>query len=178
MSLEIKVIVADITTRSVDAIVNAANSRLISGGGVCGAIHRAAGGFELESEAQTRYPEGCPTGSAVATSAYKLPAKHVIHAVGPVWHGGDEGEPDLLASAYRTSLLLADELKCESIAFPNISTGIYGYPIDLAAEVVADTLARVKDELVNVKLIELCAFDEDAAKLYRAALREQGILEV
>lgn len=178
MSLEIKVIVADITTRSVDAIVNAANSRLISGGGVCGAIHRAAGGFELESEAQTRYPEGCPTGFAVATGAYKLPAKHVIHAVGPIWHGGEDGEPELLASAYRSSLLLADELKCESLAFPNISTGIYGYPIDLAAVVVADTLAKVKDELVNIKLIELCAFDKDAAELYRAALVERGILGV
>lgn len=178
MAAKIKVLVGDITTRRVDALVNAANSRLISGGGVCGAIHRAAGGFELESEAQTRYPEGCPTGFAVATGAYKLPAKHVIHAVGPIWHGGEDGEPALLASAYKASLLLADELKCQSIAFPNISTGIYGYPMDLAAAVVADTLAKVKDELVNIKLIELCAFDEDAAGLYRAALIERGILGV
>ena len=178
MAAKIKVLVGDITTRRVDVIVNAANQRLISGGGVCGAIHRAAGGFELESEAQTRYPEGCPTGQAVETGAYNLPAKYVIHAVGPIWYGGEDGEPALLASAYKSSLLLADELKCESIAFPNISTGIYGYPIDLAAAVVADTLAKVKDELVNIELIELCAFDEDAAGLYRAALIERGILGV
>jgi O-acetyl-ADP-ribose deacetylase (regulator of RNase III) len=178
MAAKITVLVADITTRRVDAIVNAANSRLISGGGVCGAIHRAAGGFELESEAQTRYPEGCPTGQAVETSAYNLPAKYVIHTVGPIWYGGEDGEPELLASAYRSSLLLAENLKCESIAFPNISTGIYGYPIDLAALVVADILANAKDELANIKLIELCAFDGDAAELYRAALIERGILGV
>jgi O-acetyl-ADP-ribose deacetylase (regulator of RNase III) len=177
MAAKITVLVADITTRRVDAIVNAANQRLISGEGVCGAIHRAAGGFELESEVQTRYPEGCPTGHAVETSAYNLPAKHVIHAVGPIWYGGEEGEPALLASAYRSSLLLADELKCESIAFPNISTGIYGYPMELAALVVAETLSQMKDDLVNIKLIELCAFDQEAKELYGKALLERGILE-
>ncbi len=178
MAAKIKVLVGDITTRRVDVIVNAANQRLISGGGVCGAIHRAAGGFELESEAQTRYPEGCPTGHAVETSAYNLPAKYVIHAVGPIWYGGEDGEPALLSSAYRSSLLLAENLKCESIAFPNISTGIYGYPMDLAALVVAGTLAQMKDDLINIKLIELCAFDSSAAALYRNALLERGILEV
>ena len=177
MAAKITVLVADITTRRVDAIVNAANQRLISGGGVCGAIHRAAGGFELESEAQTRYPEGCPTGHAVETSAYNLTAKYVIHTVGPIWYGGKDGESALLASAYRSSLLLAENLKCESIAFPNISTGIYGYPMELAALVVAETLSQMKDDLVNIKLIELCAFDQEAKELYRNALLERGILE-
>jgi O-acetyl-ADP-ribose deacetylase (regulator of RNase III) len=176
--MEIKVLVADITTRSVDAIVNAANERLISGGGVCGAIHRAAGGAMLEAEAQRRYPQGCPTGQAVETSAYNLPSKYVIHTVGPIWYGGKEGESTLLANAYKNSLILADQLRCESIAFPNISTGIYGYPIELAADVVAEALTQIKDSLLNVKMIELCAFDENAAALYRDALLERGILEL
>ena len=141
MSVKVAVIVADITARTVDAIVNAANKELIAGGGVCGAIHRAAGSLALETESRSRYPEGCPTGQAVETGAHNLNAKYVIHTVGPVWHGGEHGEAELLASAYKNSLLLADQLGCISIAFPNISTGIYGYPMEEASYVAARAIA-------------------------------------
>ena len=169
MAAKIIVLVGDITTRRVDAIVNAANQRLISGGGVCGAIHRAAGGFELESEAQSRYPEGCPTGQAVETSAYNLKAKYVIHTVGPVWHGGQHGEAELLSNAYKNSLLLADQLGCDSISFPNISTGIYGYPMEEAAVVAARAIGEISSQLVQVKLIEICCFDTSAKNIYSEA---------
>jgi len=123
----------DITDEQVDAIVNAANARLAGGGGVDGAIHRAAG-EELMRETQLRYPDGCPTGSAVATGAGRLSARHLFHAVGPVWRGGCRNEPAQLAAACRRCLELAVEHDCRSIAFPAISTGVYGYPTDLAAE--------------------------------------------
>jgi len=123
----------DITQQGVDAIVNAANSGLLGGGGVDGAIHRAAGKTLME-ETRQKYPQGCPTGSAVWTAAGQLKAKYVFHAVGPVWNGGRDREPELLRSAFRRCLELAEELKCQSIAFPAISTGVYGFPIDLAAE--------------------------------------------
>jgi O-acetyl-ADP-ribose deacetylase (regulator of RNase III) len=131
----------DITQQRVDAIVNAANSALAGGGGVDGAIHRA-GGPTLMEETDRRYPLGCPTGDAVATSAGNLPARFVFHAVGPVWSGGHRGEPDQLRSAYRRCLVLAIEHDCRSIAFPAISTGVYGYPIDLAAEASLDEIRR------------------------------------
>ena len=135
----------DITRQEVDAIVNAANSQLAGGGGVDGAIHRAAGPA-LMRETDANYPEGCPTGSAVATTAGELKARYVFHAVGPRWRGGIKGEPELLKSAYRTCLQLAVKHQCRSIAFPAISTGVYGYPMDLAAE---HSLAAVRDFLLR-----------------------------
>jgi O-acetyl-ADP-ribose deacetylase (regulator of RNase III) len=129
----LELVQGDITAQEVDAIVNAANSALAGGGGVDGAIHRAAGPI-LMQQTRERYPEGCPTGHAVATDAGRLKARHVFHAVGPVWRGGAAGEPTLLASAYRRCLELAVEHNCSSVAFPAISTGVYGYPKDLAAD--------------------------------------------
>ncbi|HYA00068.1 MAG TPA: macro domain-containing protein [Candidatus Binatia bacterium] len=123
---------ADITTLAVDAIVNAANSALAGGGGVDGAIHRA-GGPEIMADLRRRHPSGCPPGSAVVTVAGRLPARHVIHAVGPRWRGGDHGEASALASAYRTAFTLAAEHGCATLAAPSISTGIYGFPIERAA---------------------------------------------
>ncbi len=135
----------DITQQQVDAIVNAANSQLAGGGGVDGAIHRAAGPVLIE-ETGTLHPDGCPTGSAVATGAGNLRAKHVFHAVGPVWRGGQRGEPDLLRSATVRCLELAVENDCQSVAFPAISTGVYGYPVDLAAEA---SLGATRDFLLE-----------------------------
>jgi len=131
---QLELIQGDITTQEVDAIANAANSALAGGGGVDGAIH-AGGGPQIMQELKDQYPEGCPTGSAVVTSAGDLPARYVLHAVGPVWRGGREGEPELLAAAYRSCLKLAVEHNCNSIAFPAISTGVYNYPLDQAAAV-------------------------------------------
>lgn len=147
----------DITTLQVDAVVNAANERLAPGGGVCGAIHRSAGA-ELAAECARVGP--CPTGDARATGAHALPARWVIHAVGPVWHGGDAGEADLLASAYRRSIEVADELGASSIAFPAISTGIYGFPAELAAVTAVHALRSLTP--VHVERSVLVAFDEDA----------------
>lgn len=135
----------DITRQEVDAIVNAANAQLAGGGGVDGAIHRA-GGPALMRETAEKYPAGCPTGSAVATGGGNLACKYVFHAVGPRWRGGTKGEPDQLRSAYRSSLELAVKHQCRSIAFPAISTGVYGYPMDLAAE---HSLATVRDFLLE-----------------------------
>lgn len=131
----------DITSQQVDAIVNAANSSLAGGGGVDGAIHRR-GGPSLMEETRHRYPLGCPTGDAVVTAAGKLAAKLVFHAVGPIWQGGHRGEPDLLRSAYRRCLELARQHDCHSIAFPALSTGAYGYPMDLAAEEALTTIRQ------------------------------------
>ena len=128
----------DITEQVVDVIVNAANSRLAGGGGVDGAIHRR-GGPEIMAETARRYPQGCPTGSAVISGAGKLPARYVVHSVGPIWAGGRNGEAQLLASAYRRSLELADEHGAKSIALPALSTGAYGYPLDLASRVALAT---------------------------------------
>jgi len=142
---EIELVQGDITKQEVDAIVNAANTRLAGGGGVDGAIHRA-GGPSLMQETRQRYPDGCPTGSAVVTGAGSLQARYVFHAVGPVWRGGQRGESDLLAAAYHRCLELAVENECESIAFPAISTGVYGYPVDQAAET---SLAITRDFLIE-----------------------------
>ena len=138
----IELVLGDITRQAVDAIVNAANSTLLGGGGVDGAIHRAGGPAILDACRAIRAERGdCPTGEAVLTGGGGLPARYVIHAVGPVWRGGDQGEPELLASCYRNSLRIAAEHGFESVAFPSISTGIYGYPVSLATPTALSTVA-------------------------------------
>ena len=154
----------DITREQVDAIVNAANSSLLGGGGVDGAIHRAAGRELLEA---CRPIGGCPTGDARATPGFQLPGKWVIHAVGPVWQGGGEGEPELLASCYRRVLETAGELGARSVAFPAISTGVYRFPRDLAARVAVET---VRSTPTQVDLVRLVAFDEETHDLYQRLL--------
>jgi O-acetyl-ADP-ribose deacetylase (regulator of RNase III) len=159
----------DITVQQVDAVVNAANASLAGGGGVDGAIHRAAGPSVMQ-ETRASYPDGCPTGSAVATSGGNLPAKHIFHAVGPRWRGGHKGERELLRSAYRRCLELSIEHRCRSLAFPAISTGVYGYPMDLAAE---DSLAAVRDFLVaeqTPRLVSFVLFDAGAYGAYARVL--------
>ncbi len=164
-------VLGDITQQEVDAIVNAANSRLAGGGGVDGAIHRA-GGPSIMEETRQRYPEGCPTGSAVITAAGNLHAKYVIHAVGPVWSGGNRGEEADLASAYRSSLELAATNDCRSIAMPALSTGAYRYPIDAAAQiavrVAADFLRGLTDEH-KLSLVRFVLFSNDALRAFEAA---------
>ncbi len=170
----IEIHVGDITKLQVDAIVNAANDRLAPGGGVCGAIHRAAGpGLARECTTIGH----CPTGEARMTGGYDLPASHVIHAVGPVWHGGQAGEAELLAGCYRASLDLARAADLKSIAFPAISTGIFGYPLDQAARVAVETVQAwlaEQDAAANgeapVGRVVLCVFGKEAEEAFRAAL--------
>jgi O-acetyl-ADP-ribose deacetylase (regulator of RNase III) len=154
----------DITEEEVDAIVNAANTRLARGGGVCGAIFAAAG---PELDGACAELGGCVTGDAKVTSGFHLPARWVIHAVGPVWHGGDRDEPSLLASAYRRSLKVADEIGARSVAFPAISTGIYGYPLDAATEIAVRTCREAE---TNVELIRFVCFDAKTLATYESAL--------
>jgi O-acetyl-ADP-ribose deacetylase (regulator of RNase III) len=162
--------VGDITTIPADAIVNAANSALAGGGGVDGAIHRA-GGPSIMAELRARYT-GCPTGSAVVTGAGNLPARWVIHAVGPRWQGGGRGEAGLLASAYRTAFGLAEELGARTVTFPAISAGIYGYPLDEAARIALETVAEC---LAGAKVVERATFvlfSEDTYRVFARVLRQ------
>jgi O-acetyl-ADP-ribose deacetylase (regulator of RNase III) len=172
-SAHLEIVVADITTLDVDAIVNAANSRLIRGGGVDGAIHRAAGP-ELQAECDTL--GGCATGSAKITRGYRLKARHVIHAVGPVWGGGDTNEEELLASCYRTSLALAAAHRLQSIAFPAISTGIYRFPADLAARIAVGTVAaELAGAPRGIKRVVFCCFAQNSADHHMAAFADLGL---
>jgi O-acetyl-ADP-ribose deacetylase (regulator of RNase III) len=163
----LEVIVADITTLSVDAIVNAANSSLLGGGGVDGAIHRAAGP-ELLAECRTL--NGCATGDAKITRGYRLPARHVIHAVGPVWHGGNAREDELLASCYRRALELAQANTLSSLAYPAISTGVYSFPADRAAGIAVATVVDSLSTAPAVANVIFCCFSADSARLHEAAL--------
>ncbi len=167
----LEVIVADITTLSVDAIVNAANSSLLGGGGVDGAIHRAAG---PELLAECRMLDGCAAGDAKITRGYRLKARHVIHTVGPVWNGGDFGEEGLLASCYRRSIELCRGHGLASIAFPAISTGIYRFPAERAAGIAVTTVVDALATATEVTEVTFCCFAEDSARLHEAALAAFG----
>jgi O-acetyl-ADP-ribose deacetylase (regulator of RNase III) len=167
------IIKGDITRQATDAIVNAANSGLMGGGGVDGAIHRAGGPAILEACRQIVSRQGrLPTGQAVMTTAGNMKAKHVIHTVGPIWHGGDQGEAELLASAYRESLKLAAANNLTSISFPSISTGVYGYPVAEAAQQALKTVASFLSVTTSLKEVVFVLFDDRTFDAYAAALRE------
>jgi O-acetyl-ADP-ribose deacetylase (regulator of RNase III) len=164
MTARLEAVQGDITAETVDAIVNAANQSLLGGGGVDGAIHRRAGPELLEA---CRPLGGCPTGDAKATPGFGLPARHVIHAVGPRYRDGSNGEPELLASAYRRALEVADEIEARSVAFPAISTGIYGYPLDEATEIAVRTVRQTD---TNVDLVRFVCFDSKTLTAYERVL--------
>jgi len=163
----IETALGDITQQCVDAIVNAANSSLLGGGGVDGAIHRAAG---PELLAECRLLGGCGPGEAKATSGYGLSARHVIHTVGPVWRGGGEGESETLAACHENAVAVAAELGCRTVAFPAISTGIYGYPVELAAGVAVAATAEALDRQDTVELVRFVLFDEETLAAFDAAI--------
>jgi O-acetyl-ADP-ribose deacetylase (regulator of RNase III) len=163
----IETALGDITRQRVDAIVNAANSSLLGGGGVDGAIHRAAG---PELLAECRLLGGCEPGQAKATAGHRLPAPHVIHTVGPIWRGGGEGEAETLAACHRNAVALAAELGCRTLAFPAISTGVYGYPVELAAEVAATATAGALAAQRTVELVRFVLFDEQTLAAFAAAM--------
>jgi O-acetyl-ADP-ribose deacetylase (regulator of RNase III) len=169
----IRVVQGDITAIEVDAVVNAANSHLAGGGGVDGAIHRR-GGPEIMRESREMFRDGCATGSAVTTGAGDLPARFVIHAVGPRWSGGGSGEDEQLASAWRSALAEAAAHDCESIAFPSLSTGIYGFPIERAARLALTEVARALMSLPQGRRLDvtICAFSDNDAAIYNRALGE------
>ncbi len=172
--VKLGIIQGDITNQDTDAIVNAANSRLIGGGGVDGAIHRAGGPAILEECKQIVARQGrLPTGKAVITTAGNLKARHVIHTVGPIWYGGDKGEPELLASAYRESLGLAMENQLYSISFPSISTGVYGYPVDTASRVaIGVVITSLRQSVTSIREVVFVLFDSQTFSAYSSALKE------
>lgn len=158
---------ADITRQEVDAIVNAANTTLLGGGGVDGAIHRAAGSGLLD---ECRVLQGCEPGEAKATGGHELPARFVIHTVGPIWQGGRAGEPEILASCHREAMRVAESLGCRSIAFPAISTGVYRYPVGLAAQVAIQAVRDAEAEAPGIELVRFCLMDERALDAFSAAI--------
>ena len=165
--MKCRVILGDITKISCDAIVNAANTSLLGGGGVDGAIHRAAGP-DLKQECRTL--GGCETGKAKITKGYRLPAKYVIHTPGPIWQGGNRNEEDLLANCYENCLKLAVEYKVKTIAFPSISTGIYGFPLEKAAPIAITTICHFCEEYSQIEEVQMVCFDERTKKYYETAL--------
>ncbi|MEO0369418.1 MAG: O-acetyl-ADP-ribose deacetylase [Pseudomonadota bacterium] len=169
MSAKLTILQEDITKFSVDAIVNAANKSLLGGGGVDGAIHRAAGPQLL---AECKRLNGCETGEAKITDAYALPAKKVIHTVGPIWQGGEQNEPSLLAACYRNSLILAAEHQLRTIAFPAISCGVYGYPIDQACQIAVSTVTTEVARLDSIRKVIFCAFDDSVYGHLLTALQQ------
>ena len=171
MTEAIEILEADITELSVDAIVNAANESLAGGGGVDGAIHRAAG---PELLAECRGLGGCPTGEARITQGYRLPARHVIHTVGPIWQGGGAGEPALLAACYQNSLALAEAHRLTSIAFPAISTGVYGFPLGQATGIAVRTVCGWLATESGLARVVFCVFGDAAATAYEAAVTKCG----
>lgn len=173
MATRLRAIQADITTLNVDAVVNAANESLLPGGGVCGAIHRAAGPELLD---ECRLLGGCRTGDAKLTKGYRLPARYIIHTVGPVWHGGQRGEPELLASCYRTSLALANDKGITTLAFPSISTGIYGYPFDEAARIAITATREFAGKPSGLREVTFCCFSEGDFRVYGSLLEDVNLL--
>ena len=163
MKDRIRIIRGDITLQQVDAIVNAANTSLLGGGGVDGAIHRAAGPELLEA---CRDLNGCPTGRAKITGGFRLPARYVIHTAGPVWNGGSRNEPELLRQCYLTSLSLAEKFQLKTVAFPNISTGVYGFPKPLAAEIALETVQSFLEQPGSLEEVLFVVFDEENYRLY------------
>ncbi len=172
MATSLRALQANITSLPVDAIVNAANHSLLGGGGVDGAIHRAAGPDLLH---ECRLLGGCKTGQAKITKGYRLPAKYIIHTVGPVWRGGTNGEPELLASCYRHSMELAAANGIATLAFPSISTGIYGYPIGLAAKIAVTTVRSSLQELAGIQEVIFCCFSASDLQIYEGVLSEPAV---